>query len=133
MYILCFECALCMLCSAVKVFFFSIFEREGLEIIEKQVFMSEEGHLGSSDTMRKGSRPFQGSTFIVVLFVYCYIVFHLQLNKYVSLRYIQLGLGNRVTIFLVKSCQLCLPSVHFVVAKLYFSVFPFGVGGLMWL
>ena len=32
-----------------------------------------------------------------------------------------------------KSCQLCLPSVYFVAASLYLSVFPFGVGGLMWI
>ena len=32
-----------------------------------------------------------------------------------------------------KSCQHCLPSVHFVAALLHLSVFPFGVGGLMWI
>ena len=44
--------------------------------------------------------------------------------------YIQLSLGNRVPTFLVKSCQLCLPSVHFVAALFYLSVFSFGTGGL---
>ena len=53
-------------------------------------------------------------------------------NNYVSYRYIQLNLGNRVAIFLGKSCYFCLPSVHFMVTVLYLSVLPFGVGGLIW-
>ena len=32
--------------------------------------------------------------------------------------------------FLGKSCQLSVPSVHFVAAYLYLFVFPYGVGGL---
>ena len=51
-------------------------------------------------------------------------------NNYVSLSYFQLSLYNRVATFLGKSCQLCLPSVHFAAAELYLSVFPFGNGGL---
>ena len=31
-----------------------------------------------------------------------------------------------------RGLQLCLPSVGFVAALLYVSVFPFGVGGLVW-
>ena len=30
-----------------------------------------------------------------------------------------------------KSCQLCLPSVHFVAVLVFLSVFPFGVKGLV--
>ena len=50
----------------------------------------------------------------------------------VSWLYIQLSLGNSVR-FWGKSYQLCLPSFHFVAALLYLSVFPFGVGGLVWI
>ena len=39
-------------------------------------------------------------------------------------------MGNRVSTFLEKSYQLCLPSFHLAAALLYSSVFPFGVGGL---
>ena len=49
--------------------------------------------------------------------------------NYVSWLYIQFSLGNRVPTFLGKSCQLCLSSVHFVVALLYFT---FGIGGLFY-
>ena len=44
-----------------------------------------------------------------------------------------LSLGNRVFTFLGKSFQLCLPSVHFVAALLYLSVFPFGFLVLVWI
>ena len=35
--------------------------------------------------------------------------------------------------YLGKICQLCLPSVHFVIALLYLSVFLFGVWNLIWI
>ena len=55
-------------------------------------------------------------------------------NNCASWLYILLSLGNRVHTFLGKRCKLCSPSVHFMVALLYLSVFPFGVGGLwIWL
>ena len=59
---------------------------------------------------------FQDGTFIVVLFVNCYVAFHSLIfcNNYVSLIYIQLSLGNRFATFLVKKCHLFLPSVYFV-------------------
>ena len=37
-------------------------------------------------------------------------------NNYVSLRYIQLRLGNTVAPFLGKSCKPCLPSGYFMAA-----------------
>ena len=43
------------------------------------------------------------------------------------LRRFQLHLGNSVAIFFGKNCQVCLLSVHFVVAKLYLFFFPFSV------
>ena len=74
---------------------------------------------------------------MVFFFICCYLVFYFLsvslINNYVSLRYIQLSLGNKFATFLGKICQLCLSSVHFGTAKLYLSVFPFGVGSLMWL
>ena len=74
-------------------------------------------------------------TFIVVLFVNCYVAFHFffSFNNYVSWLYIQVSLGNIITTFLGKGYQLCLPSVHFVATLLYLSVIPFDVGGLMWI
>ena len=58
----------------------------------------------------------------MVLFVKCYVVFHCLMF------YFQQVWVKELPPFLEKSCQLCLPSVHFVAAKLYFSVFSFGVG-----
>ena len=49
-------------------------------------------------------------------------MFHLQMfsfNNYVSYRYIQLRLGNRVASFLGKGCQVCLPSILFEAVKLF--------------
>ena len=46
---------------------------------------------------------------------------------------VNICLGNRVATFLRQSCQLCLQSVHFLAAKSYLPVFPFCVGGLMWI
>ena len=68
----------------------------------------------------------------MVLFVKCYVVFHFLMfyfQQECMFKIIQLGLGNRVANILGKGCQLCLPSVHFVAASLYLSVFTFGVGG----
>ena len=73
---------------------------------------------------------FQGGTFIVVLFLNCFAVFHFLMfysfNNYEGLRYIQFSLSNKVATVLRNRCQLCLPYVHFVAAKLYVSVFPIG-------
>ena len=51
-------------------------------------------------------------------------------NNYVSCLYIQLSSGNRDPNFLRMSSQKCVPSVHFVAASLYLSIFPFYFGGL---
>ena len=72
----------------------------------------------------------------IITVCYDVIIFYNFLPKhsfFFPLVYIQLSLGNRIPTFLGKSCQLCLPPVHSVVALLYLSVFPFGVGGLMWI
>ena len=50
------------------------------------------------------------------------LMFFFSFNNYLGLRYIQLSLGNRVVMFFWKSCQLSLPSVHFVAGQLYFPL-----------
>ena len=72
--------------------------------------------------------PFQGGTFIVLLFVACYVVFNFLLfffsfTSYVSWLYIQFGLNNRVPTLSRKGLPSLLPSVYFVAALLYVSVF----------
>ena len=67
----------------------------------------------------------------------CFIVFHFLMffsyNKCVSLRYIQLSLVTDLPPFSGKSCRFCLPYVHLMAPQFYLFVFPFGVGGLMWI
>ena len=58
-------------------------------------------------------------TFILLFFIKCPVVFHLQMffffsfnnYQYVSFSYIQLSLSNRVATFWGKGCQVCLLSV----------------------
>ena len=49
--------------------------------------------------------PFQGDTYIVVMFINCYVVFHFLMflfHNYVCLRLIQLNLDNRVATFFLE-------------------------------
>ena len=54
-------------------------------------------------------------------------------SNYVSLRYIQLSLGNRVASFFGKELPVLLDIYSFGGCLLVLSVFSFGVGGLMWI
>ena len=52
----------------------------------------------------------------MVFSVKCYVVFHFLMfyfQQVCMFKIVQLSLGNRVATILGKSCQLCLPSVHF--------------------
>ena len=69
---------------------------------------------------------------LLISALYLYFLM-LSYNSYVRLLYIQFSLHDRVRTLLVKNCQLCLPNIHFVVALLYLSVFPFDAEGLVWL
>ena len=76
--------------------------------------------------------------FIVVRCFKCFLVFHLYMflffsfNNYVSRKYIQLSLGNRVATFSGKGCKPHLLFILFVGVSLYLSVFLFHVGDLVW-
>ena len=77
-------------------------------------------------------------------FVYCYVMFHICFSffflvfffdNYVSWLYIfSLVWETEFPPFWGRSCQLCLPSVHFVTTLLHLSFhLVLGVGGLMWI
>ena len=60
-----------------------------------------------------------GHFWVIVMQLFTFLLF--PDNNYVSLIYIQLNMCNRTASCFRKSCQLCLPSVHFVTTKLHLS------------
>ena len=70
--------------------------------------------------------PFQGSTFIVLVSVNCYVVFNFLMFFYhdsVRWLYIKWSLGNRALTYLGKSCQLSLlmAMLHSLIARRRFG------------
>ena len=71
--------------------------------------------------------------FLIITFLSISLSVFFSFGNRVCLRDVRLSLGDRVATFLGKSCQLCLPSVHYVAASLCLPAFPFGVNGFMWI
>ena len=85
--------------------------------------------LSRAATVKLVSAPFWKGIFLLIVLL-CFIFLSFSFNNYVSLRYIQLSLGNRVAIFFGKMLPTLLAICSFYGWSIIF--FPFSVGGFVW-
>ena len=72
--------------------------------------------------------------FCFFFFFFFFFFFYLfSFGSYAGWLWTKLRLGGGIPIFMGRGGHLILHFVHFVTVLLYLSIFPFGVGGLMWI